>query len=379
MNPGLLSNSTVKNTLSSAAFLWNNTWIKVTGARKKYPKIVQLPITYRCNSKCVMCNIWQMDYSNEMTVEELSRFLKDPIFSKVETVGINGGEPSLIKELPAFAEEIMKLPKIKNLNIISHGFNKKLLLVALEEIYRKCKAKNVSFHISISLDGYDTIHDTVRGLKVFKLTSETILEIQNNKEKYCDTMEVACTVVAQNVEHLKELDAYARLNNMNIKYRMGIENKRIESDKLVEQYSLFYHNTLQGAKEFFHSRYMAATNLKRKFKYFSIYYFLVSKKKKRLMGCHWQERGITMDSRGSLYYCAVASDKIGSLREEKGTDIFFSDKNISHRKNIINHNCDNCVHDYDGKPQTVNVLFFLKNLLFEKYFWVSYYLKAKLI
>jgi len=359
-------------------FFWKAGWTKVKGDKKKYPKVVQLPVTYRCNSKCVMCNIWQMDYSNEMTVEELSRFLQDPVFSKVEAVGINGGEPSLIKELPAFAEEILKLPKIRNLNIISHGFNKKLLLVALEAIYKKCKSKRVSFHISISLDGYGKMHDTVRGLKVFNLTAETILEIQNNKHKYCDTMDVACTVVTQNVEYLKELDAYARLHNINIKYRMGIENKRIESDKLVEQFSLLYHNSLQTAKEFFHSRYMAATNLKRKFKYFAIYYFLASKKKNRLMGCHWQEEGITMDSRGSLYYCAVASDKIGSLREEKGTDIFFSEKNISHRKQILETQCDGCIHDYDGKPHIGNVLLFLRELLFEKYFWVGYYLKAKM-
>lgn len=363
--------------LASAAFLAGSAFSKVTGGKKKYPKVVQLPVTYRCNSKCVMCNIWQMDHSNEMTVEELSKFLKDDIFSKVEAVGINGGEPSLIKELPAFTDEILRLPKIKHLNIISHGFNKKLLLAALEEMYRKCKAKGVSFHISISLDGYGTMHDTVRGLKVFKLTSETILEIQNNRSKYCDTFDVGCTVIMQNVDHLKELDAYARQHGLTVKYRMGIENKRIESDKLVEQYSLFHNNMLQSAKEFFHSRYLLATNLKRKFKYYAIYYFL-AEKRKRLIGCHWQENGITMDSRGDLYYCAVASNQIGGLREKKGTDIFFSDKNIEYRKEIVAHDCDNCIHDYDGKPFIGNVFLFFRNLLFEKYFWVSYYLKAKL-
>src|SRR4029078_519846 len=137
-----------------------------------------------------MCNIWQMDYSNEMTLEEFSKFLKDDIFSKVEAVGINGGEPSLVKELPAYVDEILQLPKLKSLNIISHGFNRKQLLPALEEMYKKCKAKGIPFHISISLDGYGTMHDTVRGLKLFKLTSETIFEIKNNQQKYCDTFDV---------------------------------------------------------------------------------------------------------------------------------------------------------------------------------------------
>lgn len=325
-----------------------------------------------------MCNIWQMDYSHEMTVEEFSRFMNDDIFSKVESVGINGGEPSLIRELPSFTEEILKLPRIKNLNIISHGFNKKLLLASLEEMYKKCKAKGVAFHISISLDGYGETHDTVRGLKVFKLTSETILEIKNNRAKYCDTFDVGCTVMLQNVDRLKELEAYGRMHGLEIKYRLAIGNKRIESDKLVAQFSLLKNHVYQSAREFFHSRYLLATNIKRKFKYYAIYYFLTAPKPKRLMGCHWQENGLTMDSRGDLYYCAVKSDKIGGLREANGTDIFFSDKNIEHRKHIVENDCDNCIHDYDGKPYIADAWLFLKNILFEKYYWVNYYLKAKI-
>ena len=73
------------------------------------------------------------------------------------------------------------------------------------------------------------------------------------------------------------------------------------------------------------------------------------------MGCHWQENGITMDSRGDLYYCAVESDKIGGLRENKGTDIFFADKNIEYRKKIVAEDCDNCIHDYDGKQFSLTV------------------------
>ncbi|MBT8196100.1 MAG: radical SAM protein, partial [Bacteroidia bacterium] len=311
-----------------------------SGTAKKFPTVVQMPITYNCNSKCVMCNIWKMDYSNEMSVEEFSKFLSDPIFSKVEHLGINGGEPSLVKELDQFAFEILKLPNLKSLNIISHGFNRKQLFPFLESVYAKCKEKNIPFHISISLDGYGEVHDRVRGLKVFKLTSLSIKDIHENMNKYCDTFDIGCTVIKQNVDDLIELDVYAQKHDYNIKYRMGIENKRIESDKLKDQYSLLYDGLLQSAKEFFHSRINTANNLYDKFKYFAIYYFLVAKKKERLLGCYWQEEGMTMDSRGDLYYCAVASDKIGSLRETDGKSIFFSDKNIAYRKSIIDNNCN---------------------------------------
>ena len=170
---------------------------KVTGGKKKYPKVLQLPITYNCNSKCVMCNIWQMDYSNEFSLEEFSTFLKDPIFSKIQHVGINGGEPTLIKGLVDFAEQILKLPSLKTLNIITHGFNKKQLFPILEGIYAKCKDKGIQFHLSISLDGYENIHNTVRGLKVFSIIDQNIKKIQDDMSSYCDSMNLGCTVISK--------------------------------------------------------------------------------------------------------------------------------------------------------------------------------------
>lgn len=363
----------------SVAFMGRTRWRKVNPYAKKYPKVVQMPITYRCNSKCVMCNIWQMDHSNEMTLEEFGKFIKDPIFSRVEALGINGGEPSLIRELPAYTDTILSLPKLKSLNIITHGFNKKLLLPALEDMYARCKAKGVSFHVSISLDGYGEMHNVVRGLKVFNLTSQSIMEIKNNPGKYCDSMDLGCTVMLQNVDMLKELDAYAKMHDLDIKYRLGIENKRIESDKLKDQFSLKHHNVTQSAKEFFFGRYFGAKSLKEKFKYFSIFYHLDHKPAERLMGCLWQEDGITLDSRGELYYCAVASESIGSLREKGGEEIFFDDESLKHREHIIEHDCNNCIHDYHGRPPAYGVKTFLSNFLSDQFYWLRYYLKLRFL
>lgn len=352
---------------------------KITGGAKKHPKVLQLPITYNCNSKCVMCNIWQMDYSNEFTIDEFSSFMKDPVFSKIEHVGINGGEPTLVKGLVDYAEQILTLPSLKTLNIITHGFNKKQLFPILEGIYSKCKEKGIKFHLSISLDGYDAIHNTVRGLKVFSIIDQNIKKIQSNMGQYCDTMNLGCTVIKQNVSHLIELDEYVKSNySIPIKYRLGIENKRIESHLLKDQYSLLIDPSVQTAKEFFYSRFLLAENLKDKFKYFAIFYFMNSKKRKRLLGCDWKEQGVTMDSRGALYYCAVQSDTIGGLRETSGDQAFFSEKNIEYRKSIIEKDCDNCIHDYHGKPERANVFVMIKELLREKLYWVNYRFKINL-
>ncbi len=361
-------------------FLQSSSLKKIDGGDKKYPKVIQLPITYNCNSKCVMCNIWQMDHSNEANVEEFAKFMRDDIFKKVEAVGINGGEPSLVRNLPEYAEEILKLPNLKGLNIISHGFGTKPLTKSLAKIYKSCQEKGISFHVAISLDGVGEIHNIVRGRKkLFEKTIATIDEVIGNKTKYCDTYDVGCTVVAQNIDYLIELDAYAKSKNYNIKYRLGIDNKRIESDKLRDQYSVIYSPLRQSAKEFFHYQISQTKDLANRFKYYAIFFWLNSEQPKRLLGCTWKDEGVTLDSRGELYYCAVASDSIGSLRKDKGESVFFDDKNINYRKSIVTNNCDECIHDYSGRAELKNLMVFIIGTLRERFSMRFYQFKIRLM
>ena len=365
--------------VKSIRFLQFSSLTKITGGKKKYPKVIQLPITYHCNSKCVMCNVWQMDYSGEAKIQEFASFMKDDIFKEVEAVGINGGEPSLIKNLDEYAAEILKLPSLKALNIISHGFNTKLILSKVEQIYKLCKAKQIKFHISISLDGVGDIHNQVRGKEVFHKTTATIDEIKKNQHKYCDSFNMGCTVINKNVDNLVELNTYANRKDYDIKYRLGIENKRIESDQLTDQYSVLYSPLKQSAKEFFHLQMVQASDIMNKFKYYGIFHWLNNEKPKRMLGCAWKDEGVTLDSRGELYYCAVASDSIGTLREKKGTDIFFDDKNIEYRKSIIDNSCDGCIHDYVGKSEMKDSLKFLFDTIRNRYAMKVYKFKIKFV
>jgi len=332
---------------------------KISGLNKKHPRVLQFPITNKCNSKCVMCNVWKMDNSNEMSPGELEGFLQDSIFKKVQSVGVNGGEPLLLLNLPEYISKILKLPQIRGLNIITNGFINKTQLNNLSKIYEQCKRNDVLFHVSISLDGVGRVHDAVRGKpNAFSKTIATIEEIRNHQSKYCDSYDLSCTVVKQNVTHLVELDTYARSNGHKIKYRLGVENKRIASDKGKESYSVLYDKLLlQDAKEFFHYLMKSASTFKEQFKYFSIFSFL-NAGLPRFLGCCWKDEGITMDSRGGLYFCAVASKNIGSLRHDSGKNIFFSDENIYYRSDIINNCCETCIHDYSGTPELKKVLYF---------------------
>ena len=59
------------------------------------PREFMFPITYRCNARCVMCNIWRLPKKKELSLQQMEQLLSDKLFSNIEAVNITGGEPTL--------------------------------------------------------------------------------------------------------------------------------------------------------------------------------------------------------------------------------------------------------------------------------------------
>ncbi len=65
----------------------------------QYPTVIQLPITYLCNFDCVMCGMHHMIGRKDFTPDEIRKILQDELFTRIEYVGVNGGEPFLRKDI----------------------------------------------------------------------------------------------------------------------------------------------------------------------------------------------------------------------------------------------------------------------------------------
>jgi hypothetical protein len=339
--------------------------IKENGKRKIYPKVLQMPITTRCNSKCIMCNIPNMSNVGDMTSEELGKALKDSIFKEITSIGINGGEPFILNNLEEYVNQVINsLPKLNYINIISNGFLTDRILEKSQKIYEMCKKNDIMFELLFSLDGYGDIHNIVRGIPgAFNKVEKTVDSILKERHRYADEVGVACTVVKSNVDYLAELESYCKIKGYPIKYRLGIENQRIQSNMLTDQYSVLYDKkSRQTAKEFFYCKYIESKDMK----YYSIYKFLADNTK-RLLGCEWKEQGITMDSKGNLYYCAVESKSLGNIKDNKGERVFFNNNNLNYRNEIICNKCDKCIHDYTGEMFIGNKFVYYKDKIIDKY------------
>ncbi len=109
-------------------------------------------VTYRCNAKCYMCNIWKhpTDRKKEITPEDLKK-LPD----NMDFVNITGGEPFLRDDIEQLVKVVLK--KTKRLVISTNGyFTEKIVALA---------KKYPAIGVRVSIEGLPAANDELRGLK----------------------------------------------------------------------------------------------------------------------------------------------------------------------------------------------------------------------
>ncbi|MCZ2845871.1 MAG: hypothetical protein O2U61_05155, partial [Candidatus Bathyarchaeota archaeon] len=117
-----------------------------------------------------MCGIWKLSKpyksENELSLEKLENIVSDILFSKLEYINLNGGEPNLRDDLPEIVKLLIaKLPKLKTITLNSNGLPVDKAISNAEKISKICQEKNIRFSISISLHKIGKEYDEIAGIK----------------------------------------------------------------------------------------------------------------------------------------------------------------------------------------------------------------------
>jgi MoaA/NifB/PqqE/SkfB family radical SAM enzyme len=106
--------------------------------------------TFRCNSKCQMCYIWQnpTDPREEVSIETLSK-LPDGF----DNLNVSGGEPTLRTDLHELIDVVY--PKARITEISSNGLHPERLVPIIK--------KYPNIKIRFSLEGNELTNNTIRG------------------------------------------------------------------------------------------------------------------------------------------------------------------------------------------------------------------------
>lgn len=156
-------------------------------------------ITYNCNSRCIMCDIWKMDPHELLQIDD---FKKLP--TTLKDVNISGGEPFLHKNIIEIVKTVHeRVPKAR-IVISSNGFSTKLIEMRIKEILKFVP----DIRVGISIDGMQEMHDKVRGIpNGFNKCMETVDMLKRVGVK---NIRLAFTVMTVNVDHLPKVYDLAR-------------------------------------------------------------------------------------------------------------------------------------------------------------------------
>lgn len=136
-------------------------------------------ITYICQSRCLTCNIWQRRPKGELTLEEIQSLAKNSPF--VKWLQITGGEPFVRSDIDKIAQAFAK-----NLYILSIPTNSLCDTRMVKEKVKSILSFGIpNFVLTLSLDGYEQLHDTIRGVHGnFRRVIETYNSLEGLQSKH---------------------------------------------------------------------------------------------------------------------------------------------------------------------------------------------------
>jgi len=125
------------------------------------PINVTISTTFRCNSRCLTCNVY------ERPVDELTPAEWDRVFVSLgrapQWFTFSGGEPFLRKDLPEIIESAWRRCRPKVVNIPTNGSYPDRVVAGVERLTRAFRGTQLV--VNVSLDAVGERNDTIRGLR----------------------------------------------------------------------------------------------------------------------------------------------------------------------------------------------------------------------
>lgn len=285
----------------------------------KHPGHAIVAVTYKCNGRCVMCNIWKKEHPEDLAID-----IFDRLPSSLKTINITGGEPFLREDLPNIISLISKRCNKPRLVISTNGLSPEIIEAQLSDIKRHVPGMG----IRISVDGIGEMHDKIRGLKgAFDRTMES-LEICKNLD--IKDLGLAFTIIPENLSHLRKVYDLSRKNNLQfaisiaqnseIYFSIDTLKPQVDSKILAEHLEYIAQDQLKGP------------NIKNWFRaYFTqgLYYYNIGQSP--LISCSAADDFFFFDPQGNVFLCPILDVKLGNIAEVGFNDIWSSKKGQSAR------------------------------------------------
>lgn len=292
-------------------------------------------ITYKCNLKCVHCDIGRLNSALTIQPSDVKEVLDDPLikasyrhFKSRFNISLGGGEPFLEDNLQEIVNTIeTELPGSFKC-ISTNGLLEERIIRFIRD------NSSLDFKINLSLDGLAEVHDKIRNSNgAFDKTLQTFVRIRkiNPRQK----VEFKLTLTPLNYNQI--INVYELAKNLNCDFSFKpAENIKSYTNMLGEIDLSFTDEQLCVIRNqaLYVSDEMYKKNKFGKAKFFKdIPFYLYSKKGKTR--CSVLKKDITLMPNGKVYDC-IMMPSIGNIKRKKIDKIW-------NKKPKITEKCPSCM------------------------------------
>jgi len=283
-------------------------------------------VTYACNARCMMCNIWKNPPTNLLPAEKYALLPKS-----LRTINITGGEPFLRKDLVEVVRAIHSVVPNARLVFSTNGLLTETVVSKIKEI----RAFHPRLGVGVSIDGIGPTHDRIRGVPgIYDHAIETVRRL---KESGVEDLRIAMTLSSENSHEVNQVFELAKT--------LGVEFTMT----LVHDSDLYFKKSNNVSSELLASvskelplilqRQLRSPRIKDWFRaYHTKGIFDPSHRQQVTSNCEAGRRYVFISPEGDVYPCNVMNQRIGTISTTKSWDELFT-KDVEERTRKAVRSC----------------------------------------
>ena len=282
------------------------------------PLNLTISVSYRCNSRCKTCNVWQRP-NDDFTIEEYEKTFES-IGRAPYWFTFSGGEPTLRKDLPAMVGAAYRHCRPGIINIPTNGIQDKIIPGRVEQVLQAAPGSDVI--INLSLDGVGEKHDQVRGVKGnFERAMRTYAGLKALKERYKNfTLGVHTVISNFNIDEFDNIHKFVREDLKPDQFISEIAEERVELDTVgmgitppYEKYKPVIERLQEDIRAEHAQGVARITQAFRDRYYDTVKRTLVEKR--QIIPCMAGIASAQIAPNGDVWTCCIRAESVGNLRE----------------------------------------------------------------
>lgn len=301
-------------------------------------------ITYRCNSRCLTCNIWKVKkHQKELAAQEVNDiFSGSKYLSKVRNFSITGGEPFLRKDISDLVLSIKEKCEESHISISTNGSMPRKIRDEVGKMIDRFNRQDIT--VFVSVDAIGKKHDENRGVKgSFKKAMKTVELL---KSINCRTT-LNSTISPNNVREIQDVYELSKKLNCGFATRLAANSSFYYKNK-DEKYE-YSNEDMIFLEDFLKKVIRENRALFRSRDFFLSKFSSFQRNGDSGIPCYSSRFSFFLDPYGDVYPCISLDRVVGNLRKKPFDEVWKSKEMDDVRDFIKKRKCM-CLQDCEMIP-----------------------------